>query len=364
MTHMTNRSLVNQLLLSFLPILVFFIAESMYGALAGLSIALVSGLLVFVYTWLKERRVDKLIFFDLILLAILGGISLLSGDDRFFKLKPALLQLILVVILGLSVFTRHDILQKMMQRISAGSFSDRQFEVLRPLIRLLFWIFLGHTALIVYAAYFLSTAWWSFIAGILFYILFALVFIIQIIRQRFFQARPLPDETEWLPVVDKDGKILSKASRQTIHANPELLHPVVYLHVFNSKRQLFLQKRSVQKALYPGLWDSTVGGHIRYGEKVDEALRREAVEEIGWNPVEYHFLARYLLKTERQSELAYVFVCWAEGPFTLNREEISEGSFWTHQELLAAKNQQIFTPNLEKDLLLFEQNGFFRKARH
>jgi isopentenyldiphosphate isomerase len=296
---------------------------------------------------------------------VLGGVSLISANDLFFKLKPALLQFILLIFLGLSLFTPFDPIRKMLSRIApGGGLADRQYELLRPMIRLFFWVFAGHTLLIVYAAFYLSTGWWSFIAGGLFYILIALVFAIQMFRQRLMGSARAAQDVEWLPVVDKEGKILSRASRQTIHADPELLHPVVYLHVFNSKRQLFLQRRSQQKELYPGLWDSAVGGHVRYGEKVDQALLREALEEIGWYPSESHFLARYLLKTERQSELAYVFVCWAEGPFSLNRDEISEGSFWAHQELMAAKNQKIFTPNLEKDIQLFEQNGFFRKTRH
>ena len=45
--------------------------------------------------------------------------------------------------------------------------------------------------------------------------------------------------------------------------------------------RIFFQKRSAQRKLLPNAWD-VVGGHLEPGETVDEALRREAYEETGW----------------------------------------------------------------------------------
>ena len=67
-----------------------------------------------------------------------------------------------------------------------------------------------------------------------------------------------------------------------------LLHPVVHLHILNRYDQLYLQKRSMKKDLLPGYWDTAVGGHISYGEYVQEALFRESSEELGfteYNPI-------------------------------------------------------------------------------
>ena len=51
-----------------------------------------------------------------------------------------------------------------------------------------------------------------------------------------------------------------------------LLHPVVHLHLFNSRGELYLQKRPEWKDIQPGRWDTAVGGHVDYGETVDEKL--------------------------------------------------------------------------------------------
>lgn len=51
--------------------------------------------------------------------------------------------------------------------------------------------------------------------------------------------------------------------------------------VHDGAGRLFVQRRSEDRALYPGCWD-VVGGHAEAGEGVLEALRREIEEETGW----------------------------------------------------------------------------------
>lgn len=87
--------------------------------------------------------------------------------------------------------------------------------------------------------------------------------------------------TEWFPLVNEEGETIGKASREECHSGSKWLHPVVHLHIFNEARDLYLQKRSMSKDIQPGKWDTAVGGHIDYGESVEEALRREVGEELG-----------------------------------------------------------------------------------
>src|SRR4030042_911829 len=81
---------------------------------------------------------------------------------------------------------------------------------------------------------------------------------------------------ELFPIVDEEGNEISSAPRSICHdGKNKLLHPVVHFHLFNKAGELFLQKRSMKKDLLPGKWDTSVGGHIRPGEKFGDALKRE-----------------------------------------------------------------------------------------
>ncbi|MBN1797434.1 MAG: hypothetical protein JW822_02585 [Spirochaetales bacterium] len=56
---------------------------------------------------------------------------------------------------------------------------------------------------------------------------------------------------EYLPLINSQGEIIGKATRSQCHGNPDLIHPVVHLLILNSEHNLFLQKRSPAKDLFP-----------------------------------------------------------------------------------------------------------------
>lgn len=69
------------------------------------------------------------------------------------------------------------------------------------------------------------------------------------------------NKEEMFPIVDEQGNITGAATRGECHNGSKLLHPVVHLHVFNSKGELYLQRRPDWKDIQPGKWDTAVGGH-------------------------------------------------------------------------------------------------------
>ena len=165
---------------------------------------------------------------------------------------------------------------------------------------------------------------------------------------------------EWFPVVDEDGNTISMALRSVCHdGKSKLLHPVVHLHLFNKKGELFLQKRAMTKDLLPGYWDTSVGGHIHPGENVESGLRREAFEELRLSDFEFTFLKKYTWESPREKELVYSYKGTSKNFPDIDRNEIEDGRFWSFKEIHENLAKDIFTPNFVhefKMLFIMSQN--------
>ena len=162
------------------------------------------------------------------------------------------------------------------------------------------------------------------------------------------------NQEEMFPVVDEEGNITGAASRGECHGGSKLLHPVVHLHVFNSKGELYLQKRPEWKDIQPGKWDTAVGGHVDLGESVDMALKREVREELGITDYEPTQLTHYVFESEREKELVFCFRTQYDGPVAPS-DELDGGRFWPLEEIRENLGKGVFTPNFEQE---FKRLGF------
>jgi len=170
---MKRSDLIKKLLPGFIPLFVFIAADEIWGTKIGLIVALAVGLLELIYTYIKEKRFDGFILLDTALLMALGGISILLDNDIFFKIKPAIIEAIMCVILGLSAFTKIDLVGGMTQRYMKGIEMNETVQLqFKRTLKMMFWIFGVHTILVVYSAFYLSKEAWAFISGGLFYLLF------------------------------------------------------------------------------------------------------------------------------------------------------------------------------------------------
>lgn len=161
------------------------------------------------------------------------------------------------------------------------------------------------------------------------------------------------NQNELFPVVDMEGNVIGSIDRGHAHDGTKILHPVVHLHVFNSKGDLYLQKRPLWKDIQPGMWDTATGGHVDYGETIEAALRREVREELGITDFEPDFLGRYVFEGKRERELVYVHRTVYDGEVRPSADELDGGRFWTRDEIAAALGDGIFTPNFEDEYRKF-----------
>lgn len=131
---------------------------------------------------------------------------------------------------------------------------------------------------------------------------------------------------EYFYVVDEDDNIVGKATREECHSNSGLIHRSVYIFVMNDKNELFLQRRSMTKDLYPGYYTGSATGHVDYGEDYDEATRRELKEELGIDaPLQK--LGKVKSFSETEKEISSLYFCRYNGKVEFNKKEITEGLF-------------------------------------
>ena len=138
---------------------------------------------------------------------------------------------------------------------------------------------------------------------------------------------------EIFDVVNERDEVIDSKPRSEVH-RLGLLHRATHVLVFNSRGQVFLQKRSMNKDRQPGLWDSSASGHVDSGEDYDPCAARELQEEIG---LRVDSPPRRLFKIaacgETDEEFVWVYRCDSEGPFELNPEEIERGGWFDRDEV-------------------------------
>ena len=182
---MNQLRLLFQLLPGFIPLFIFIAADEIWGTRIGLVIAVVFGILELIFYRIKDKHFDKFILFDTLLIAALGVVSIIFDNDVFFKLKPALMSLVMVIILGVSAFSPANLMLNMSKRYMRGiKMNDTQVRQLKKSTRTMFFIFSAYTLLVFYSVWFMSKEAWAFISGGLFYIVFAVYMVYGLIKNR------------------------------------------------------------------------------------------------------------------------------------------------------------------------------------
>lgn len=151
---------------------------------------------------------------------------------------------------------------------------------------------------------------------------------------------------EIFDVVDDRDEVIDQVPRSEVHRRG-LKHRAIHLLVFNEAGELFLQKRSMLKDNFPGVWDSSVSGHLDTGETYDACSIREAGEEIGLELVGVpERLFKIDARDETGQEFVWVYRCLAEGPFVLHPEEIDAGDWFSLEKVSGwlAENPEEFAP--------------------
>jgi isopentenyldiphosphate isomerase/intracellular septation protein A len=371
---MNPMLLLKSLVPGLLPLIIYVGADFALGIFRvdpllsekiSLTIGLAIGAIEFAYVLKKDKKADPFVVADTILLAVTGGLSLLIGNDIFFRLKPAIIELILGLAMAVMLLLPSSYLKGYVGRQLRGiSIPDEAMPAMKKGLALMLAILAAHIALTIYASFALSIAAWGFISGGLLYVLFGAVALFQFVSAKLRAGRAVANASgeEMLPLIDESGKILGSAPRSECHKGPGKLHPVVHLQILSGRGELYLQKRAASKDTQPGKWDSAVGGHVSVGEDLDTALARELREELGVTKLALESsgasiepILRYRWDSDVESELVFSFIVTYGGPFATDPLEVEEGRFWSFADIRANLGKGLFTPNFEHEYGLIER---------
>jgi intracellular septation protein A len=161
------------LLLQLLPILVFLVVDAfVQDPLWAIGAALLFVVFQTALTFARQRRLDPFILVDALLIGGLGAVSLLSKDELFFKLKPAIMEGVMVPFFLVLALGGDRLLSGYLGRYAMGmTVNPQAMPMLRRLLLGMTALVLLHAGAVVYAALRLSRQSWAWISGPGFYLL-------------------------------------------------------------------------------------------------------------------------------------------------------------------------------------------------
>ena len=149
---------------------------------------------------------------------------------------------------------------------------------------------------------------------------------------------------EIITIVDENNCVVGSVPRREMRAKA-LPHRATYVLVFNSQGQLYVQKRTLTKDVFPGYYDPAAGGVVLGGEDYPQGALREVEEEMGVRGVPLTALFEFYHKDEHNRVWGAAFSCVYDGEIVLQEEEVESGSFMAIAEILRLAETEPFTPD-------------------
>jgi isopentenyldiphosphate isomerase len=133
-------------------------------------------------------------------------------------------------------------------------------------------------------------------------------------------------DDEIVALVDVHNHVVGSSTRLEMRTR-RLIHRATYIFVFNYARELFVQKRTAIKDMYPGYYDLAAGGVVLDGESYELSAQREVAEELGVTDTPLDTAFDFFYEDDLNRIWGRVFSCVYDGQLVLQPEEVESGEF-------------------------------------
>lgn len=155
---------------------------------------------------------------------------------------------------------------------------------------------------------------------------------------------------EKLDRVDRNGKVVGQITRGEAYKKG-YLHPAVNIILINSKGQIYLQRRSSKKSVFPLYWDVSASEHVASGESFKKAARRGLLEELSVRSSVKLLRPKHIQRSRyeksgeiiQENELVELFGAVYNGRIKIDKNEVDQGEFFSMDKLLNLMSED-FTP--------------------
>jgi isopentenyldiphosphate isomerase len=159
---------------------------------------------------------------------------------------------------------------------------------------------------------------------------------------------------ELVIVVNRANRVVGARPRCEMRAK-RLPHRATYVLVFNSAGELYVQKRTLTKDIYPGFCDPATGGVVLAGENYEQAARRELAEELGIRDISLERHQDFYFEDPLCCVWGRIFSGIYDRPMIFQTEEVQSGEFLPVDEVLERSKTEPFAPDSLEAVKLYLQ---------
>jgi isopentenyl-diphosphate delta-isomerase type 1 len=134
---------------------------------------------------------------------------------------------------------------------------------------------------------------------------------------------------EMIVLVDHENNATGTAPKLAAHNSATELHRAFSVFIFNPRGELLLQRRSLTKKTWPGVWSNSCCGHVMLHESTERAATRRLKHELGLADIELTIaLPDFRYRAEKdgvvENEICPVLIGLTDREPQINRSEVAD----------------------------------------